>query len=113
MSKKRRPSKLQKRRQLEVRLRRTGPFDPSPPGLLELDRFFDLDVAESVHFTTDFQAYHYQWFFELEAQRAASASRIRDALTSVRPAAVDLGGWGRALAWRYTNAPLSVVGSLR
>ena len=112
MSKKRRPSKLQQRRKLEVRLRRTGRFDPSPPGLLELDRFSDMDVEEWVRFATDFQAYHYQWFFELEAQRAASAERIREALTAVRPITVDLEGWGRVLAWRYTNAPLSAVGSL-
>jgi hypothetical protein len=113
VSKKRRPSTLQRRRQLEVRLRRTGRFDPSPPGLLELDRFSDKDVEDWVRFATDFKAYHYQWFFELEAQRAASAGRIREALTSVRPIAVDLEGWGRALAWNYTNAPLSAVGSLK
>jgi len=72
VSKQREPSRKRRLRQLEVRLRRGGAFDPSQPGLPELDRFTDSNVAEWNQFSADLQEYHYQWYFKQEAQRAAN-----------------------------------------
>jgi len=59
------------------------------------------------------QQYHYLWWFELEAQRAAHQQQIANALRSVPGVAIDLAGWGRSMPYRYSNTPLSCVGSLK
>lgn len=112
--KKKNKTKPKKRRRLEFSLKRSrGSFDPSTPGLLELDRFTDSSVAEWDAFAKQFDQYHYQWYFELEAQRATHHDELCEALASVKPKTVDLSGWGRAIQWQYTTQPLSVVGSTK
>ncbi|MFT3907309.1 MAG: RES family NAD+ phosphorylase [Steroidobacteraceae bacterium] len=59
------------------------------------------------------QQYHYLWFFELEAQRAVHQQSLIAALQSVPPVDVELSGWGRAVAYKYSQTPLSCVGSLK
>ena len=61
----------------------------------------------------DLQDYHYLWFFELESQRASNQARLVEALGSIPGKNIDLDGWGRAIAYKYSHTPLSCVGSLK
>jgi RES domain-containing protein len=110
-----RGSKRSPKRLLEFRLQRsTAPNFPSHgPESIHLDVFTDADVANWDRLVPQVQEYHYRFFYELEAQRAAVKDRIRDALATVRATSVNLEGWGRALDWQYCLNPLSAVGSLR
>jgi hypothetical protein len=83
------------------------------PGELLLESFTDADLAAWQRGSSDYQQYHYLWYFELEAQRAAHEAELLDALRKIPGEDVDLTGWGRALHYTYSHTPLSCVGSLK
>jgi hypothetical protein len=108
-------SKRRKPRQLRLNIYRgSGGRPPAvPAGELLLEYFSDQDVLAWRAKSEDVQNYHYLWYFELEAQRAAKHQEIIDALRAVPGRAVDLSGWGRAIQYKYSDTPLSCVGSVK
>lgn len=100
-------------RQLRYNVYR-GPAWPEPkPGELLLEYFSDHQLAYWHARAQDLQDYHYLWFYELERQRAAQQSELRLALQSIPGIRVSLGGWGRAIDFKYSNLPLSCLGSMQ
>lgn len=108
-------SKRRKPRQLRFNVYRgSGGEPPSvPSGELLLEYFSDDQVLAWRAKSADVQHYHYLWYFELEAQRAANQLQIVDALRSVSGITIDLSGWGRALQYKYSDTPLSCAGSIK
>jgi hypothetical protein len=84
-----------------------------PTGELLLEYFTDQEALGWRAKSEDVQKYHYLWWFELEAQRAVQQPKIIDALRSITAITVGLSGWGRALQYKYSDLPLSCVGSLK
>lgn len=84
-----------------------------PSGELLLEYFTDEEALGWRAKSEDVQRYHYLWWFELEGQRAAHQPKLIDALRSITGITVDLSGWGRALQYKYSDSPLSCVGSLK
>jgi hypothetical protein len=84
-----------------------------PAGELLLEYFTDEEALGWRAKSEDVQNYHYLWWFELEGQRATHQPRLIEALRSVTGITVDLSGWGRALQYKYSDTPLSCVGSLK
>jgi hypothetical protein len=109
------PRGKKKNQRLRLRVYR-GPLGAWPSigaGELLLEYFSDKDLIGWRSRAKDLQDYHYLWFFELESQRAVNHQKLLDALTTVPGIAVDLAGWGRAIAYRYSDVPLSCAGSLK
>jgi hypothetical protein len=79
------------------------------PGELLLESISDQEFYLWRDRGKEYQAYHYLWYFELEAQRASHQSDLLDALRAIQGVTVDLTGWGRALAYEYSHAPLSAL----
>ena len=91
-----------------------GQLPHLPPGEILVEYFTDAEIEAWLNRGADYQSYHYLWYFELEAQRAARQEELLDALR--RSPAVDVkltGGWGRALQYVYSHTPLSCIGSLK
>jgi hypothetical protein len=84
-----------------------------PAGELLLEYFTDAEALGWRAKSEDVQNYHYLWWFELEGQRAAQQPKLVEALRSVAGLTIDLSGWGRALQYKYSDSPLSCVGSLK
>jgi hypothetical protein len=107
--------KPRKPRQLRLNVYRGSGGEPPklPSGELLLEYFSDHEVLAWRAKSKDVQQYHYLWYFELEAQRAAHQQQILDALRSVPGIAMDLSNWGRAMPYKYSATPLSCVGSLK
>jgi hypothetical protein len=84
-----------------------------PTGELLLEYFTDEEALGWRAKSEDVQRYHYLWWFELEGQRAAHQPKLIEALRSIAGITVDLSGWGRALQYKYSDSPLSCVGSLK
>jgi hypothetical protein len=107
--------KRRKPRRLRLKVYRgIGGSPPMPPpGELLLEYFSDRDVLAWRAESQDVQQYHYLWYFELEAQRAAHQQQMVESLRSVPGITVDLSNWGRAMSYKYSDTPLSCVGSLK
>jgi hypothetical protein len=84
-----------------------------PSGELLLEYFSDQDLIAWRTRGADIQKYHYLWYFELERQRASVQLQLLEALGVVSGISIDLAGWGRSLAYKYSSTPLSCVGSLK
>ena len=84
-----------------------------PPGELVLEFFTDQQLLQWRAQGKDYQSYHYLWYYELEAQRAANQAALLESLSKVSGCNVDLSGWGRALQYRYSDTPLSCLGSMK
>lgn len=82
-------------------------------GELLVEYFSDSQILGWRARGEDIQKYHYLWYFELESQRAANHEKLSEALSVVPGRSVEIGGWGRAMAYKYSNSPLSCVGSLK
>ncbi len=108
-----RPKKRRRRLRLKVYRSSEGSWPTIGPGELLLEYFSDRDLLAWRSRAKDLQDYHYLWFFELESQRAANHQRLVDSLRTVPGITVDLDGWGRAMAYKYSDVPLSCVGSLK
>jgi hypothetical protein len=108
-------SKHRKRGRLRLNVYRGRPGATLnvPVGELLLEYFDDNQLLAWRASGSAIQDYHYLWFFELERQRASKQSEILEALSLVPEISVQLSGWGRALAYKHSAAPLSCVGSLR
>jgi RES domain len=90
-----------------------GSWPTIGPGELLLEYFSDNELVGWRSRGKDLQDYHYLWFFELESQRATHHQRMLEALRSVPGTTVSLDAWGRAMAYKYSDAPLSCIGSLK
>jgi hypothetical protein len=106
-------SKRRKTRHPQFKVYRGRDSPAIPPGELLLEYFTDEEALGWRAKSEDVQKYHYLWWFELEGQRAAHQSKLIEALRSIAGIAVDLSGWGRALQYKYSDTPLSCVGSLK
>lgn len=82
-------------------------------GELLLEYFSDAQLIHWRNRAKDIQHYHYLWFFELESQRAANHARLIEALAATPGTEVNLDDWGRAVAYKYSDVPLSCIGSLK
>ena len=91
----------------------TGAWPAIGAGELLLEYFSDEELMGWRALAKELQDYHYLWFFELESQRASNQARLVEALRSVPGRNVELAGWGRAVAYKYSHIPLSCVGSLK
>lgn len=111
MSKKRRG----KRRKLTFQYSRTpvGVFPSFGPEVLLLDSFTDANLIEWQAHADALQEYHYQWYFELESQRATHQQAIRESLIAGGGGSVNLETWGRQLDVQYVTHPLCSYGSLQ
>ena len=108
-------TKRSKLRRLRHRVYR-GPASAAarvPPGELLLEFFTDQQLLQWRARGKDYQSYHYLWYYELEAQRAANQAVLLESLSKVPGCDVDISGWGRALQYRYSNTPLSCFGSMK
>lgn len=108
-------TKRNKPRRLLHRLYRGlgGSLPAPPPGALLVEYFSDEQLLTWRTRSKEFQHYHYLWYFELEAQRAAKQLQLLDSLREVPGISVDVSGWGRAVQYKYSQAPLSCLGSLK
>jgi hypothetical protein len=91
-------TKRSKPRRLRLRIYR-GPASVAarvPPGELLLEFFTDRQLFEWRAQGKDYQSYHYLWYYELEAQRAANQSTLLESLSTVPGRTIDVSGWGRA-----------------
>jgi hypothetical protein len=104
--------KRRKPRQLRFKVYR-GASPSVPSGELLLEYFTDEEALGWRAKSADVQNYHYLWWFELEAQRAVHQQPLIDAVRSTPAVTVDLSGWGRAIQYKYSDSPLSCVGSLK
>jgi hypothetical protein len=103
-----------KKRQLRLRaFRGTADAPVLQPGELLYEHFTDHQLLFWRTRAKDLQEYHYLWFFELERQRAENQPRLIETLNKVPGIQIDLAGWGRSLAYKYSSAPLSCAGSLK
>jgi hypothetical protein len=109
MTKRRKPGRLR----LNVYRGRPGASLNIPVGELLLEYFDDNQLLAWRASGTAIQDYHYLWYFELERQRASNEIQLLEALSLVPGISVQLSGWGRALAYKYSSAPLSCIGSLK
>jgi len=107
--------KPRKRRPLRFSICRSSGGTPLrlPPGELLLEYFSDADALAWRAKSEDVQRYHYLWNFELEAQRATNHQVLVDALRAVAGVTLELPGWGRAIQYKYSDTPLSCVGSTK
>jgi RES domain len=108
-------TKRSKPRQLRHRVYRgtAGDLPSVLPGELLVEHFSDHELLAWRAKGKNFQSYHYLWYFELEGQRAAQESHLLDSLRKVRGTDIALAGWGRALNYKYSNTPLSCIGSIK
>jgi hypothetical protein len=83
------------------------------PEVTLLDAFTDANLVEWNARGALLQEYLYQWYFELESQRATYQDSIRDSLACCGTSVVPLASWGRQLDVQYVNHPLSSYGSLQ
>jgi hypothetical protein len=109
MSKRRKRGRLR----LNVYRGRPGASLNIPIGELLLEYFDDNQLLAWRASGTAIQNYHYLWYFELESQRASKQTQILEALSVVPGISLQLSGWGRALAYKYSTSPLSCAGSLK
>ena len=103
------------RKRLRYKLYR-GPiadFPKTGPEELLLEYFTDANLQVWQARSAEAQAYHYLWFYELESQRANKQQEITDSLAGVGGVSIDLSNWGRAIKYRYSDTPLSCIGSLK
>ncbi len=105
--------KPNRNRRLRHRVYRGASSLTPPAGELVVEYFSDRELIGWRAHAEDIQAYHYLWFFELERQRAANHKQLLEALGTVPGISIELTGWGRALEYKYSNSPLSCVGSLK
>jgi hypothetical protein len=84
-----------------------------PPGEILMEYFTDAELEAWQNRGADYQGYHYLWYFELEAQRAARQEDLLNALRKTPAVNVELTGWGRSLLYNYSHTPLSCMGSLK
>jgi hypothetical protein len=105
--------KRRKFRRLRLKIYRGTELPALSSGELLLEYFTDQQALAWRAKSRDIERYHYLWWFELEAQRAAQQQQITDALRSVPGISLDLSGWGRAISYKYSDTPLSCVGSLK
>jgi hypothetical protein len=105
--------KRQPPRQLRLNVYRSRGGATVPPGELLVEYFSDRDLIAWRSRGKHIQDYHYLWYFELESQRASAQTEILEALNRVAGISIDLAGWGRGMAYRYSATPLSCVGSLK
>ena len=108
-------AKGKKRKSLKHKFYRAPPgaVPRFAPGELLVEFITDQEYYLWRNRGKEYQGYHYLSYFELEAQRASRQSDLLDALRASRGTTVDLTGWGRALAYQYSDAPLSCLGSLK
>jgi hypothetical protein len=108
-------AKPRKNRRLRYRIYRgpSGAWPQIGAGELLLEYFSDEQLMGWHALSKDIQDYHYLWFFELEGQRAANHAKLIESLATTVGRSVELGGWGRAVAYKYSHVPLSCVGSLK
>ena len=105
-----------KKRRLRHQIYRTpvGQLPHIPPGEILMEHFTDAELKAWQNRGAEYQSYHYLWYFELEAQRAARQEELLDALRKTPAIDVELtAGWGRALQYVYSHTPLSCIGSLK
>jgi hypothetical protein len=77
-----------------------GQLPHIPPGEILIEYFSDAELEAWQNRGAEYQSYHYLWYFELEAQRAARQEELLDALRNTPTVDVELtGGWGRALQY--------------
>lgn len=108
-----RRSKKGKRRRLEFQFSRGEHDELFGPGALLLEHCSDDSVSRWHARGRKLQAYNYKWFFELESQRAANQQAITAALQGISGIAVNVDQWCRAIKFRYSDTPLSCLGSLK
>jgi hypothetical protein len=108
-------AKPRKNRRLRYRIYRgpSGAWPQIGAGELLLEYFSDEQFMGWHALSKDIQDYHYLWFFELEGQRAANHAKLIESLATTAGRSVELTGWGRAVAYKYSHVPLSCVGSLK
>ena len=102
-------------RRLKHQLYRTPVGEPPAmaPDELLVEFFSDQELRAWKSRSSEYQQYHYLWYFELEAQRAAVQPQLLDSLRGISAISVDLAGWGRATQYCYSHMPLSCLGSLK
>lgn len=78
-----------------------------------LDRFSEADLETWNRVSADLDELHAALYFDVQPQRMRRDRELIAALTAlgVKPFVFD--GWFRIVDYRYTNTPLSAVGSLR
>lgn len=109
----RKPHRRKRQLRLRVYSSELGSMPAIRAGDLLLEYFSDDQLIYWRSRGKDIQDYHYLWFFELESQRATNQARITEALASTQGLEVDLAGWGRALPYKYSDIPLSWLGSMK
>jgi len=109
------PRRKRKNRRLLLNVYRDslGSWPEISPAEELLEYFSDHDLIGWRSRGKELQAYHYLWFYELESQRAANQQELIAALRSTPGKVVNLDGWGRAMAYKYSDLPLSYAGSLK
>ena len=78
-----------------------------------LDEISEESVIRGIEGDNRICALHFKLFFSLEAQRVRHYEELIEAIrSSVRREPIQINGWSRAVTVKWTNNPLSAVGSL-
>jgi len=88
-------------------------LESEAPGLLELERFSQASLGQWSAAQRNLRELHQAFFFALEQQRQAHSAELIEALRAHASAGELFTQWSRIIDYRYSEAPLSVAGSLR
>ncbi|MGH8116597.1 MAG: RES family NAD+ phosphorylase [Rhodanobacteraceae bacterium] len=108
MSKRRRPQRPPTFLPIEVRRGSIG-----APSVLELDRFSEANIVQWNDLSKDLDELNAVLYVGLEPQRQRHRDELLEALQVEPPSGVEIPDWVRIVPLRYTNDPLSAIGSLR
>ncbi|MDE2141925.1 MAG: RES family NAD+ phosphorylase [Elusimicrobia bacterium] len=82
------------------------------PSFFILDQFSLEDIKRWTALRDKILSYHWEYYSSLAYQRSRITDDIRAALVEATEGPIPFTGWQRIVRYQYTNAPLSVAGSL-
>lgn len=88
-----------------------APEGEAPP-LIELERFSQASLQRWLVAEKGLRQLHQALFFDIESQRQDSYRQLEEALRAQATVGAPFERWARIVDYRYSNAPLSVAGSL-
>jgi len=82
------------------------------PSFFILDQFSLTEIQKWKVLRDKILSYHWEYYSSLAYQRSKITDNIRAALVEAAEGPFPFTGWQRIVKYKYTNAPLSVAGSL-
>lgn len=84
-----------------------------PLSIHALDRFSEGDLEQWKSLSADLDELHAVLYFEIHPQRMRRKQELIAALAARHSKPFEFNSWARIVDYRFTNSPLSAVGSMR